>query len=651
MGSVTLRYFCYGCLFTSVTWTLLLFIYFNFSEETQSFKNVPIKGLEPQKPFPKKFYPRFVRGPARMSEAQHRGSKVGNSEANAAQDRVNGDAELSPEMGMIFNERDQEVRDLGYQKHAFNMLISNRLGYHRNVPDTRDVKCKKKSYPSDLPHASIIICFYNEAFSALLRTVQSVLDRTPPYLLHEIILVDDNSELADLKEDLAAYVTKSLPKNIKLVRNEKREGLIRGRMIGASHATGKVLVFLDSHCEVNEVWLQPLLVPIQESRKTVVCPVIDIISADTLTYSSSPVVRGGFNWGLHFKWDLVPLAELEGPEGATAPIRSPTMAGGLFAMDREYFNELGQYDSGMDIWGGENLEISFRVRMMIWMCGGKLLIIPCSRVGHIFRKRRPYGSPGGQDTMAHNSLRLAHVWLDEYKARQLPPSHFRHAVHNWEQYFSLRPELRTRNYGNITDRVELRKKLNCRSFKWYLDNIYPEMQISGPNAKAQPPVFFNRGQKRPKTLQRGRLYHTQTNKCLVAQGHPSQKGGLVVVRECDYNDQNQASAQCFLSAYLDWAGVCCLALQSVWLYNEDHELILNNLLCLDVSETRTSDPPRLMKCHGSGGSQQWVFGKNNRLYQVSVGQCMKVVDPLSLKGYVTMAICDGSLPQQWRLDD
>ncbi|TRY85071.1 hypothetical protein DNTS_020859 [Danionella cerebrum] len=586
MGSVTLRYFCYGCLFTSVTWSILLFLYFNLSQESHlSLRNVPIQGHH-------RFQPRFTRGPGIQKKD---GSPLRKDHLEAAK------PDLSPELGMIFNKQDQEVRDMGYHKHAFNVLISNRLGYHRYVPDTRNDKCRDRIYPKLLPTASIVICFFNEAFSALLRTVHSVLDRTPHHLLHEIILVDDHSELGkflgcsawfdDLKEDLDTYIRQHLQK-VKLVRNEKREGLIRGRMIGASHATGEVLVFLDSHCEVNEAWLLPLLTPIKENRKTVVCPVIDIISADTLVYSPSPIVRGGFNWGLHFKWDPVPV--------------SPTMAGGLFAMDRNYFYELGQYDRGMDIWGGENLEISFR----IWMCGGQLLIVPCSRVGHIFRKRRPYGSPGGQDTMAHNSLRLAHVWMDDYK----------------EQYFALRPELRNRDYGDISERIAIRNRLQCHSFKWYLDNIYPEMQVSSPH-KPQQPVFINKALKRPKVLQRGRLRNLQADLCLVAQGRPSQKGGAVVLRDCDTQDPEQE-----------------------WAYDEEHELILAGLLCLDMSEIRSSDPPRLMKCHGSGGSQQWTLGKKNWLYQVSVGQCLAVSEPPSIKGYVSMVICDDSRSQQWQLE-
>lgn len=53
--------------------------------------------------------------------------------------------------------------------------------------------------------------------------------------------------------------------------------------------------------------------------------------------------------------------------------------------------------------------------IQVWMCGGTLETIPCSRVGHIFRSFHPYTFPGNKDTHGLNTARMAETWMDDYK--------------------------------------------------------------------------------------------------------------------------------------------------------------------------------------------------------------------------------------------
>ncbi|KAK6739603.1 hypothetical protein RB195_008230 [Necator americanus] len=77
-------------------------------------------------------------------------------------------------------------------KNAY-MVFSDKISLDRSIPDSRSRACLALSYPKSLPTASVVIIFTDEFLSALLRTVHSVVNRTPPHLLKEIILVDDDS--------------------------------------------------------------------------------------------------------------------------------------------------------------------------------------------------------------------------------------------------------------------------------------------------------------------------------------------------------------------------------------------------------------------------------------------------------------------------
>jgi polypeptide N-acetylgalactosaminyltransferase len=96
------------------------------------------------------------------------------------------------------------------------------------------------------------------------------------------------------------------------------------------------------------------------------------------------------------------------------------------------------------------------------MCGGTLLAHPCSHVGHVFRARSPYSFPGGANNIIYkNTRRFIDVWTDEYR----------------DYFYQIIPALNRTDPGDLNARIKLRRDLKCKSFKWYLDNIYPEAPV------------------------------------------------------------------------------------------------------------------------------------------------------------------------------
>ncbi|XP_004674698.1 PREDICTED: polypeptide N-acetylgalactosaminyltransferase 5 [Condylura cristata] len=346
-----------------------------------------------------------------------------------------------------------------WKEGNFNVYLSDLIPVDRAIEDTRPAGCAEQLVHNNLPTTSIIMCFVDEVWSTLLRSVHSVLNRSPPHLIKEILLVDDFSTRDYLKDKLDKYMSQ-FPK-VRILHLKERHGLIRARLAGAQKATGDVLTFLDSHVECNVGWLEPLLERVHLSRKKVACPVIEVINDKDMSYMTvDNFQRGIFVWPMNFAWRTIPpdiVAKNRIKE--TDIIRCPVMAGGLFSIDKNYFFELGTYDPGLDVWGGENMELSFKV----WMCGGEIEIIPCSRVGHIFRNDNPYSFPKDRmKTVERNLVRVAEVWLDEYKEL-----FYGHGDHLIDQGLDV---------GNLTQQRELRKKLKCKSFRWYLENVFPDMK-------------------------------------------------------------------------------------------------------------------------------------------------------------------------------
>ncbi|UJR29867.1 hypothetical protein I4U23_017415 [Adineta vaga] len=473
-----------------------------------------------------------------------------------------------------------------FAENMFDIAVSDRIALNRAMPDIRNQNCKAHSeFNHDLPNTSIIIVFHNEGNSTLLRTLVSIVNRTPWRLIHEIILLDDASvDREYLHEPLQRFI-ETLPVRTILLRNDKRLGLISSRVKAAKIATGETLMFLDSHVEVLNGWLFYLLEEIQKDRKSIVCPIIDVLTWDAfqLLHGATDIF-GTFSWKMIFRWSKI--------EGTTiidqsAPIRTPTMAGGLYAIDRLYFEELGMYDEGIKIWGGENLEMSFKC----WMCGGRILIHPCSHVAHVFRKETPYKFLEHESifvTIFKNYKRVALVWLDEYK----------------ELIYAVNPDIKRLDGGDVSSRLELRAKLNCSSFRTYLDMF-----------KLKNFPFDHRF-----------IGSISTNgrRCLDSMTGPDISKGLntkVSAQACHTEGGNQ-----------------------IFLYTKSNRIHFDEL-CLEPNSDKTSNQDIILAmCVEDRIEQKWEYDQQTSQlkHQSYKGQCLQV----SGSSDVVLAQCDINIPSQ-----
>jgi LPS sulfotransferase NodH/glycosyltransferase involved in cell wall biosynthesis len=283
------------------------------------------------------------------------------------------------------------------------------------------------------PSVSVVVVTHNEGGN-LERTIGAFRATVPDSV--ELLVVDDHST-----DGSTAFLTDQ--DRVRAVRPPQRAGVAGSRNYGASNTSGEVVVFADAHVNPLPGWLAPLCSVFADPE----------IAAATPTISSAgrPNAKGfGFTWSepsLAMRWIGNP------PWDRFVPF----ICGCFMAFRREDFESVGGFDTGMRTWGSEDAEICLH----LWRRGRGSVVVPTSRVRHLFRPVFPY--PVRWTWTIQNALRLAVVHLGEQAQRRIV-QHFAHR----EQFAAAFEDLLVSDVWLRRDAV---RSASTHDDRWFLDRF------------------------------------------------------------------------------------------------------------------------------------------------------------------------------------
>jgi LPS sulfotransferase NodH/GT2 family glycosyltransferase len=242
---------------------------------------------------------------------------------------------------------------------------------------------------------SVVVISHNEGEN-LHRTINSLQVGLPNN--SEIIVVDDSST------DGSTERLNSMDGRITVLHPKSRLGVASARNFGARHTRGDIIVFSDAHVSVPNDWVAPLADALIRRDVGAVAPAISMMGRIGRKGYGGYVHAGELTW----RW--------LGLQGRN-PYQVPLLCGCFLAIRRDVLEATGGFDSGMIMYGLEDIEFSLR----LWLLGYECLVVPALEVEHQFRIKDA-GLPDYQShwlPVLHNMLRLAVMHFRGDRIQQL----------------------------------------------------------------------------------------------------------------------------------------------------------------------------------------------------------------------------------------